>query len=106
MTERLTASGRPLPPTFGTVTLPECVDFHTTHNPNETIYIFNEDGNSEITRISYLEYGRACDRIAHYIRPGRQGPDNDVVAIVALSDTLLYHAASVGVIRAGLRVES
>ncbi|KAF9044190.1 hypothetical protein BJ165DRAFT_1479638 [Panaeolus papilionaceus] len=103
MLNRFTANGRPLPPAFGTITLPECVDFHTTHNPNETLYIFNEDGSSEITRISYLEFGRACDRLAHHIRPARQGPDNVVVAIVALSDTLLYHAASVGVIRAGLR---
>ncbi|KAF9044199.1 putative aminoadipate reductase [Panaeolus papilionaceus] len=103
MSERRTDSGRPLPPLFGDVTLPECVDFHTTHNPNEAMFVFSEDGSSDITKITHLEFGRACDRFAHKIRPGRRGPEGDVVAVVALSDTLLYHAAVVGIIRAGLR---
>ncbi|PPQ75729.1 hypothetical protein CVT24_002582 [Panaeolus cyanescens] len=101
--ERRTLGGRLLPPAFGTVTLPECVDFHTTHNPTHPIYCFSQDGESEITNITHLEFGRACDRLAHRVRPGRQGPDDEVVAVVALSDTLLYQTATIGLIRAGLR---
>ncbi|KAF4610095.1 hypothetical protein D9613_010628 [Agrocybe pediades] len=95
-------STRKLPPADGTVTLPEAIDFQTQHNPDYPIFVFNEDGTSEITKITYLEYGRACDRVAHRMRPGRRGPEGEIVAVVALSDTLLYHAVSVGLIRAGI----
>ncbi|KAF8956600.1 hypothetical protein BDZ97DRAFT_2062868 [Flammula alnicola] len=89
------------PPTDYSVTLPEVVDFHRKYNPYETAYIFSEDGKPEPTNISFLEFGRAADRVAHYIRPGRSGPDRQVVAFVALSDTLLYQAVTVGITRAG-----
>ncbi|KDR79161.1 hypothetical protein GALMADRAFT_277673 [Galerina marginata CBS 339.88] len=91
-----------VPPADGSVTLPEVIDFHTKHNPDFPIFIFNEDGKSEITKITYFEYGRACDRVAHRMRPGRMGPEGELVAVVALSDTLLYHAVSVGLTRAGM----
>ncbi|KAF8956587.1 acetyl-CoA synthetase-like protein [Flammula alnicola] len=89
------------PPTDYSVALPEVIDFHRKNNPNETVYIFSQDGSPEPTNISYLEFGRAADRVAHYIRPGRTGPDRQVIAFVALSDTLLYQAVTVGITRAG-----
>lgn len=95
-----------IPPADGSVTLPEVIDFHTKHNPDYPIFIFKEDGKSEITKITYLEYGRACDRVAHRFRPGRAGPDGELVAVVALSDTVLYHAVSVGLTRAGMIVST
>ncbi|KDR77645.1 hypothetical protein GALMADRAFT_1326492 [Galerina marginata CBS 339.88] len=91
-----------VPPADGSVTLPEVIDFHTEHNPNFPIFVFNEDGKAEITKINYFEYGRACDRVAHRMRPGRTGAEGELVAVVALSDTLLYHAVSVGLTRAGM----
>jgi len=97
-------STRRAPPADGTVTLPEAIDFHNEHNPDYPIWVFNEDGKSEITKITHLEYGRACDRVAHWMRPGRRGPEGEIVAVVALSDTLLYHAVSIGLIRAGIIV--
>ncbi|KAF8154594.1 hypothetical protein B0H34DRAFT_783744 [Crassisporium funariophilum] len=85
-------ASRIFPPLDGTVTLPETVDFHRKHNPYETAFLFHEDGSQAITKITYLEFGRACDRVAHIVRPGRGGTDGQVVAFVALSDTLLYQA--------------
>ncbi|KAF8954562.1 hypothetical protein BDZ97DRAFT_1975945 [Flammula alnicola] len=88
------------PPTDYSVTLPEVIDFHRKNNPSKTVYVFSEDGSHEPTNISYLEFGRAADRVAHYIRPGRSGPDSQVIAFVALSDTLLYQAVTIGITRA------
>jgi len=95
---------RVFPPFDYSVTLPESVDFHRKHNPNETIYVFAEDGKPEPTKISFLEFGRAADRVAHHIRPGRGGQDRQVIAFVALSDTLLYQAVTMGIMRAGFIV--
>ncbi len=92
------------PPTDGSVTLPETVDFHRKYNPNVPIYMFNGEGSSHITEITHLEFGRACDRVAHFLRPGRRGPEGEVVAIIALSDNLLYLAVIIGIMRAGLIV--
>jgi acyl-CoA synthetase (AMP-forming)/AMP-acid ligase II len=92
------------PPTDGSVTLPETVDFHRKYNPNVPIYMFSGEGSSHITEITHLEFGRACDRVAHLLRPGRRGPEREVVAIIALSDNLLYLAVIIGIMRAGLIV--
>jgi acyl-CoA synthetase (AMP-forming)/AMP-acid ligase II len=92
------------PPTDGTVTLPETVDFHRKHNPTVPVYVFIEDEASNTTNVAHLEFGRACDRVAHYLRPGRHGPDREVVAVLALSDSLLYQAIVIGIMRAGLIV--
>ncbi|KAH9476002.1 putative NRPS-like protein biosynthetic cluster [Psilocybe cubensis] len=90
------------PPRDCSVTLPEVVDFHIKNNPDYPVWIFNEDGQSDITKVTYLEYGRACHRVAHKMRPGRRGPEGELIAIVAFSDNLLYNAVSVGLIRAGM----
>jgi hypothetical protein len=92
------------PPTDGSVILPETVDFHRKHNPAVPVYVFIEDGASNITQITNLEFGRACDRVAHHLRSGRRGPEREVVAVLALSDSLLYQTIVVGIMRAGLIV--
>lgn len=92
------------PPRNEPMTLSEAVDFHIEHNTYRPAYVFSEDGKSDVTNISYLEFGRAADRVAHRVRPGRSGPDRQVVAFVALSDSLLYLAVLVGILRAGLVV--
>jgi acyl-coenzyme A synthetase/AMP-(fatty) acid ligase len=95
---------RVFPPFDYSVTLPESVDFHRKHNPNETLYVLAEDGKPKPTNITFLEFGRAADRVAHYLRPGRGGQDRQVIAFVALSDTLLYQAVTIGIMRAGFIV--
>jgi acyl-CoA synthetase (AMP-forming)/AMP-acid ligase II len=94
------------PPKDGSVTLPEAVDFHVKHNPTLPIYVFMEDGASKITEVSYLEFGRACYRVAHHLRAGRRGPEREVVAVLALSDSLLYQTTVLGTMKAGLIVRT
>ncbi|KAF8154567.1 hypothetical protein B0H34DRAFT_661311 [Crassisporium funariophilum] len=93
---------RVLPPLDGSVTLPESIDFHTKYNPYKPMFTFHEDGSSTIAEITFVEFGRACDRVAHRLRPQRSGSEGEIVAVVALSDTLLYHAVSIGMMRGGL----
>ncbi|KAG6852048.1 hypothetical protein C0991_003596 [Blastosporella zonata] len=90
------------PPTDGSLTIPECIDFHWKHNSKLSIFAYNEDGSDQVTEIKYLEFGRACHRVAHHIRPGRTGSDQEVVAFIALADTIVYQAITVGLITAGL----
>jgi thioester reductase-like protein len=78
------------------------LEFDAKHNPNSHLYAFHEEGTDDIHNISYLEFYRACQRIAHVVRPDRQGPDNEVVAIIVNSDTILCHALTMGVAYAGL----
>ncbi|KAF4610030.1 hypothetical protein D9613_010647 [Agrocybe pediades] len=89
------------PPADCSVTIPESLDYHTRLHPYEPIFIFSEDGKPEPTNVSYLEFGRAVDRVAHYLRPGREGEGGKVIAFVALSDVLLYQAITLGIVRAG-----
>jgi hypothetical protein len=93
------------PPTNDySVTLPEVIDFHRKHNPTETLYVFAEDDKRTPTEISHLEFGRAADRVAHFINPGREIQERQVIAFVALSDALLYQAITIGIVRAGFIV--
>ncbi|KAG6831500.1 putative NRPS-like protein biosynthetic cluster [Tephrocybe sp. NHM501043] len=91
-----------LPPVDGSTTIPEFIDFHWQHNSDLSIFAYNRDGSDEVTEITYLEFGRACHRVAHHFRPGRCGPDQEVVAFIALADTIVYQAITVGLITAGL----
>ncbi|KAF9244919.1 putative aminoadipate reductase [Melanogaster broomeanus] len=92
------------PPLDGSLFVTDMVEFNATHNTNLTLYAFYEDRTNDIHNISHLEFHRACQRIAHAVRPNRQGLDNEVVAIIANSDTILCHALMMGVAYAGLIV--
>lgn len=91
-------------PLDGTVFLPEIIDFNSKYNADLPMYAFSEEGKDEPTTISFLEFSRACHRAAHVLRPNRAGPDNQIVAFIALADTVLYHAVTVGLVKAGLVV--
>ncbi|KAH9939474.1 hypothetical protein B0H21DRAFT_780597 [Amylocystis lapponica] len=94
-----------LPPLDGSVSvLPGFLDFRVQHSPEAPCYVFTDpDPSSEdICSVSYLEFAQATHRIANVFRPGRTGSDGAVVAIVINTDTLFYHALTVGLIRAGL----
>ncbi|KAF5389352.1 hypothetical protein D9757_004361 [Collybiopsis confluens] len=89
------------PPFRSSITVPELIQFHYENNPSRPAFVF-ADGEDTITEISYLEYVRACHRVAHIIRPQRAGPDRAVIALVALSDNLVYQSINVGIMQAGL----
>lgn len=84
------------------ITVPELLDFHYEHNPTRPVYVFAQDGRT--TEISYLEFVRACHRLAHILRPGRSGNERAVIAVVALVDTLIYETIIAGSMKAGLVV--
>ncbi|KAF8835574.1 putative aminoadipate reductase [Paxillus ammoniavirescens] len=90
------------PPLDGSLFLTEMIEFNAKYNPSRPFYVFYDDQDRGLHYISHLEFYRACQRIAHAVRPNRQGMDNEVVAIIANSDTILYQALVMGVIYAGL----
>ncbi|KAL1743867.1 hypothetical protein HDZ31DRAFT_39949 [Schizophyllum fasciatum] len=77
---------------------PQASDFNLEHNPDFTCFAYAE-ADGTVREITYLEFGRAVHRAAHALR--REGPEGTVVAFIALSDTLLYHAITVGLMKAG-----
>lgn len=95
------------PAADGSITLPETIDFNRKHNPQASAFVFaHEDGSGETTTITHLEFGRAADRVANILRPGRLGADKEIIGVVALSDTILYHAVLIGIMRAGYIVSN
>ncbi|KAL1699760.1 hypothetical protein EV121DRAFT_295858 [Schizophyllum commune] len=83
------------------LSIPAAVDFHLKHNPDFAFYVFTEPDGT-VRKISNLEFARAVHRAAHALRPSREGEDGAVVAVIALSDTALYQAVTVGLMKAGL----
>jgi acyl-CoA synthetase (AMP-forming)/AMP-acid ligase II len=96
------------PPTHGSVSLPETIDFHRENNPDVPIFVYdNHDGQTAstlLTEITHFEFGRACDRVAHCLRPETRGRQREVVAIIAASGSLVYQTVVLGIMRAGLIV--
>ncbi|KAL1695048.1 hypothetical protein GGG16DRAFT_109571 [Schizophyllum commune] len=88
-------------PLDGNLSIPAAVDFHLEHNPDATCFSCAEPDGT-VHEITYGEFGRAVHWVAHAFRPGKEGVDGAVVAIIALSDTVVYHAVTMGLIRAGL----
>ncbi|KZP17736.1 acetyl-CoA synthetase-like protein [Athelia psychrophila] len=89
------------PPLDGSVLLPSLVDFNLQHNASLPAFVYSEAVGS-LTEISFLEFGRAAHRAAHLLFPGNEGPQSEVVAIIANVDTLLYGAIFAGLMQAGL----
>ncbi|KAH7913622.1 putative aminoadipate reductase [Hygrophoropsis aurantiaca] len=90
------------PPLDGSLFVPEIVEFNAVNNPNVPIFVFEREGSEELVQITHFEFYRACQRVAHAIRPTREGPEGEIVAVIANSDTLLYHALVIGMMMAGV----
>ncbi|CAA7263092.1 unnamed protein product [Cyclocybe aegerita] len=90
------------PPLDGSVTLPETIDFHWIHNADLPIYAFHDAVTGAVKEISLLEFGRACHRVAHELAPNFEVDSRPVVALMALCDSLLYQAVTVGLMKAGV----
>ncbi|KZP33068.1 acetyl-CoA synthetase-like protein [Athelia psychrophila] len=88
------------PPSDGSVLLPFLADFNLEHNASLPAYVYSETVGS-LTKISFLEFGRAAHRAAHLLRPGHGESKGEVVAIITNIDKLLYEALFAGLMRAG-----
>ncbi|KAJ7488851.1 putative aminoadipate reductase [Mycena latifolia] len=89
------------PPLDCSLNLSEIIDLHIARADRSAAYAFADDA-GHITEVSQLELGRAAHRVAHLLRPQRRGPEGQVLAIVALTDVLLYQTLVAGCIKAGI----
>ncbi|KAF7347147.1 Acetyl-CoA synthetase-like protein [Mycena venus] len=90
-----------LPPLDCSLNLAQIIDLHIVHENRSIAYSFTDE-DSHQTDISHFEFARAAHRVAHLLRPQRRGPEGEVVAIVALTDVLIYQTIVAGCIIAGL----
>ncbi|KAI6017887.1 putative aminoadipate reductase [Pisolithus marmoratus] len=93
---------RTYPPVDGSLFVPEMLEYNARNSPDHPFFVYPDEHSKELRTISNLEFYRACQRVAHAVRPGRQGQDGEVVGIVANVDCILYQALFMGVIYAGL----
>ncbi|KAF8217447.1 hypothetical protein K438DRAFT_1656334 [Mycena galopus ATCC 62051] len=89
-----------MPSSLSPETIPTLVARNLDKIPSDPFYIYADLESNEIVTITHLEFGRATHRAAHVLRPNREGQDGKVVAILAESDTMLYHAILVGLMTA------
>jgi hypothetical protein len=98
-----------LPPLEEHPSVPEALRFHRKHNLQESLYVFSLDpAIEEPTRVSFEEFGRACGRVAQFVRPGRvgHGPEGTIVGLLLVTDVLLYQAMIVGIMTSGYVVRA
>ena len=91
------------PPLDGSIpTIPDFLDFHSQHNPNQPWAMF--PSTQDATQVSYITFRQICEashRVAEKIRPGRGGPEDEIIVLLLHTDTLLYLAMIMGLARAG-----
>ncbi|KAJ6575613.1 putative aminoadipate reductase [Mycena vulgaris] len=83
-----------------TMLIPDVVALNSETRPSEPFYVYAKPDTGDIATITQLEFGRASHRAASILRPNGDGPAGQVVAIIALSDTVLFHAIVVGLMTA------
>ncbi|KAF8839601.1 putative aminoadipate reductase [Paxillus ammoniavirescens] len=92
-----------VPPLDCSLLFSDLINFHMQNNPTFPIFAYTDDqAPNGIMEVTFLEFGRAAHRMAHVLRPARQGDEGQVVMLIAHTDTILYHAALAGMSIAGL----
>ncbi|KAF8174362.1 hypothetical protein K438DRAFT_1849366 [Mycena galopus ATCC 62051] len=79
----------------------ELFNLHIAHDNQSAAYSW-ADEEGRITDVSHFEVARAAHRAARILRPQRDGPDGQVMAIVAHTDALIYQTIVAGCLIAGL----
>ncbi|KAG6901213.1 hypothetical protein C0995_015283, partial [Termitomyces sp. Mi166 len=99
----MSSTPQPVLPPVESLFIPDAIDFNIKNNPEQPFFTFADPkAPTGLQVITHLEFGRAAHRVAHALRPNRAGEDGQVVAIIALSDSMLYQAIVAGCIIAGL----
>lgn len=95
-----------VPPLDGPITaFPGLADFQSQHNPDSPWVVYpSRDSPTGVKTVSYKELRDATHRIAHAVRPERNGTEQEVVAVIIHTDALLYVTLLIGMIRAGIVV--
>ncbi|KAJ7776525.1 putative aminoadipate reductase [Mycena maculata] len=82
--------------------IPDLVALNSETTPSAPFWVYATPDSCKLVHIMHLEFGRATQRAAHLLRPDPEGSDRQVVALLALSDTILFHALMAGLITANL----
>ena len=87
-------------------TLIHYVDFNSEHNGTLPCLLFPsaDAPSSRLASLSFADLCNASHKAAHIFRPRREGPEDRVVAVILNTDTPLYAAAMLGLMRAGFVV--
>jgi acyl-coenzyme A synthetase/AMP-(fatty) acid ligase len=95
-----------LPPLDGSITvLPGLIDFHAQQNPDQLCAIWPSTSSpGGTTGVTFSEFSDASHRLAHILRPNREGKDGEIVGVIIQTDVLLYMAVLAGMLRAGFVV--
>lgn len=98
--------GCKLPPLDGSLaTLIDFVDFHATHNGGQPWFVYTTDPpTAEVSEISFADMSYASHQIAAALNEEGRDPGGEVVALLLHTDTVIYIAVLLGLIRAGYTV--
>ncbi|KAJ7458724.1 hypothetical protein B0H11DRAFT_2060762 [Mycena galericulata] len=84
-----------------TMLLPDIIAKNSETKPDAPFYVFaSPHPSTDIVTITHLEFAWATHRAAQLVRPNREDADGEVVAVLALADTIVYHAAVAGLMTA------
>lgn len=91
-----------LPALDWSVTLPEAILFHEKQNPDLPVFVFARDGSQNIAEVTYDRFVNACRWIPSLLGVSQEdAAKRPVVAIVANTDTLIYHTIMLGLMLVG-----
>lgn len=99
---------RPLAPLDGTLRTPlQFLDFQTQYNPGLPFALYPSPSDpAKVTSVAFAQMSTASNIVAHLLRPGRLGLEDEVVAVILNTDSILYIAVALGMMRAGFVVSS
>jgi acyl-CoA synthetase (AMP-forming)/AMP-acid ligase II len=88
-------------------TFPELSDLQAAHNPDRPWTVFVSPSNpEEIASLTFKQLADGSHTVAHILRPGRKGPEDEVIALLLHTDVVLYVPVFLGCLRAGLVVST
>ncbi|KAG1835183.1 putative aminoadipate reductase [Suillus variegatus] len=90
------------PPLDASLSFPQLLEFNAQHNSDVPFFVYHKPDSNDLVSISQSDFYRACHRAAQAIRTPSAGAHQEVVALIANSDTLLYQTVFMGIIFAGL----
>lgn len=97
-----------LPPLDGSLlTLIDFVDFNGEHNADRPWLVYPSPSESgQLSSISFAQMVSTTHQIASAIRPARRGSEAEVFAILLHTDSIVYAAIMLGLLRAGFVVST
>lgn len=98
----MTLSKISLPQVDWSITLPETITFHERHNADVPLYVLARHGLDDPPNITYGQFARACRRVPRLLGLSKEDVEaRPVIAILANTDTLIYHTILLGLMLVG-----